>query len=109
MLNARHLKYNALAHYLPKTGATHCNAQLGLPDKDRAIKGLGVCKNSDVSAIRPANRSGFMLLSTVPRGMDHMKIILTYPIQESRKMIVHGMRIVLTPYLNQNSHFQKNF
>ena len=109
MLNARHLKYNTLAHYLPKTGATHCNAQLGLPDKGRAIKGLGACKNSDVSAIRPANRSGFMLLSTVPRGMDmdHMKIIHTYPIQESRKMIVHGMRIVLTPYLNQNSHCQK--
>ena len=27
----------------PKTGATHCHAQLGSPDKDRAIKGLVVC------------------------------------------------------------------
>ena len=27
----------------PQTGATHYHAQLGLPDKDRAIKGLVVC------------------------------------------------------------------
>ena len=27
----------------PQTGATHCHAQLGPPDKGRTIKGLVVC------------------------------------------------------------------
>ena len=31
----------------PKTGATQYNAQLGLPDKGRAIKGLVVCNSWD--------------------------------------------------------------
>ena len=29
--------------WLQKTGTTHYHAQLGLPDKGRAIKGLVVC------------------------------------------------------------------
>ncbi len=29
----------------PKTGATHYHAQLGLPDKRRAIKGFLVCND----------------------------------------------------------------
>ena len=32
----------------PKTGATHYHAQLGLPDKGRAIKGLVVCNSWDL-------------------------------------------------------------
>ena len=32
----------------PQTGATQYHAQLGLPDKDRAIKGLIVCNNWDL-------------------------------------------------------------
>ena len=32
----------------PKTGATQCLAQLGLPDKGRAIKGLVVCNSWDI-------------------------------------------------------------
>ncbi len=32
----------------PQTGATHYHAQLGLPDKGRAIKGLVVCNNWDL-------------------------------------------------------------
>ncbi len=32
----------------PQTGATHYYAQLGLPDKGRAIKGLVVCNNWDL-------------------------------------------------------------
>ena len=32
----------------PKTGATQYNAQLELPDKGRAIKGLVVCNNWDL-------------------------------------------------------------
>ncbi len=31
-----------------KTGATHYHAQLGLPDKGRAIKGLVVCNSWDL-------------------------------------------------------------
>ncbi len=31
----------------PETGATQYHAQLGLPDKGRAIKGLVVCNNWD--------------------------------------------------------------
>ena len=27
----------------PQTGASHCHAQLGPPDKGRAIKGLVIC------------------------------------------------------------------
>ncbi len=32
----------------PKTGATQYHAQLGLPDKGRAIKGLVVCNSWDL-------------------------------------------------------------
>ncbi len=32
----------------PQTGATHYHAQLGLPDKGRAIKGLVVCNSWDL-------------------------------------------------------------
>ncbi len=49
----------------PKTGATQYHAQLGLPDKGRAIKGLVVC-NKGSRALGPAKRSGPRLLSTVP-------------------------------------------
>ena len=33
---------------LAPTGATHYHAQLGLPDKGRAIKGLVVCNSLDL-------------------------------------------------------------
>ena len=32
----------------PKTGATQYHAQLGLPDKGRAIKGLVICNDQDL-------------------------------------------------------------
>ncbi len=32
----------------PQTGATQYHAQLGLPDKGRAIKGLVICNNLDL-------------------------------------------------------------
>ena len=35
----------------PQTGATQYHAQLGLPDKDRAIKGLIVCNNWDLEPL----------------------------------------------------------
>ena len=47
----------------PKTGATQYHAQLELPDKGRAIKGLVVCNIWDLG---PAKWSGPRLLSTVP-------------------------------------------
>ncbi len=50
---------------LAPTGTTQYYAQLGLPDKGRAIKGLVVCNNWDL-AFRPSKRSGPRLLSTIP-------------------------------------------
>ena len=35
----------------PQTGATQYHAQLGLPDKGRAIKGLVVCNNRDLESL----------------------------------------------------------
>ncbi len=35
----------------PQTGATQYNAQLGLTDKSRAIKGLVVCNNWDLEPL----------------------------------------------------------
>ncbi len=35
----------------PKTGATHYHAQLGLPDKGRAIKGLVISYSWDLEAL----------------------------------------------------------
>ena len=35
----------------PKTGATQYHAQLGLPDKGRAIKGLVVCNSWDLEPL----------------------------------------------------------
>ena len=35
----------------PQTGATQYHAQLGLSDKDRAIKGLVVCNNMDLKPL----------------------------------------------------------
>ncbi len=39
----------------PPTGATQYHAQLGLPDKGRAIKGLVVCNNWDLEPLDPIN------------------------------------------------------
>ena len=39
----------------PKTGATHYHAQLGLPDKGRAIKGLVVCYSWDLRHLDKLN------------------------------------------------------
>ncbi len=50
----------------PKTGATQYHAQLGLPDKGRAIKGLIVCNSKDLEPKDLLKRSGPRLLSTVP-------------------------------------------
>ncbi len=51
----------------PQTGATVYHAQLLLPAKGRAIKGLVVCKSLDLEPLYlAAQRYGPMLLSTVP-------------------------------------------
>ncbi len=49
----------------PQTGATQYHAQLGLPDKSRAIKGLVVCNDWDLEPLDLYKRSGPRLLSTV--------------------------------------------
>ena len=46
----------------PQTGATQSHAQLGLPDKGHAIKGLVVCNNWDLEPLEPAKRSGTEVL-----------------------------------------------
>ena len=48
----------------PKTGATHYHAQLVLPGKVRASKGLVVC--NIMVTYGPAKRPGPWLLSTTP-------------------------------------------
>ncbi len=55
-----------------KTGATHYHAKLGLPGVGLAIKGLNVCISWDVITMTLIKRYGFTLLSTVPRGMNHV-------------------------------------
>ena len=40
---------------LPQTGATHYHAQLGLPDKGRAIKGFVVCNDWDLEPLALLN------------------------------------------------------
>ena len=54
----------------PKTHATHYQAQLELPDKGRAIKGLVVYNCWDVSVFGPAKHSYSTLSSTIPRGLN---------------------------------------
>ena len=49
----------------PQKGATHYHAQLGLPDKGQAIKGLVVCSSWDLELMDLLKRSGPRLLSTV--------------------------------------------
>ena len=49
-----------------KTGATHSHAQLGLPNKGRAIKGLVVCNDWDLEPLDQLKRYGPRLLSPVP-------------------------------------------
>ncbi len=50
----------------PQTCATQYNAQLGLPDKSRAIKRVGCLQEFGYRAFGPAKRSGPRLLSTFP-------------------------------------------
>ena len=49
----------------PQTGATQYHAQLGLPDKGRAIKGLVVYNNWNLQPYDLLKRSGPRLLSTI--------------------------------------------
>ncbi len=50
----------------PQAGATQYHAQLGLPGKGHAIKGLIVCKYWGSKAFGPAKRFGPRLLPTIP-------------------------------------------
>ncbi len=58
----------------PQTGATQYHAQLGLPDKGRAIKELVVCNSWDLEPWVLLKRCDPRLLSTVPRGMTRKKV-----------------------------------
>ncbi len=50
----------------PQTGATQYYTWLGLPFKNRAIKGLVVGSVRDIELLKPAKWSGPRLLSAVP-------------------------------------------
>ena len=60
----------------PKTGATLYNAELGLPDKGRAIKWLVVCNSMNLEPWDLLKLSCLRLLSTVPCGMTRMYLQL---------------------------------
>ena len=45
MSDARYQQYEQGGMPWPQTGSTHYHAQLGLPDKGRAIKGLVICNS----------------------------------------------------------------
>ena len=52
----------------PQTGATQYNAQFGLPDKVRAIKGLLVFNDCDLEPVDLLNG----MLSTIPWNMNYI-------------------------------------
>ena len=58
----------------PKTGKTHYNAQLGPPDKGRAIKELVVCNSWDVSSLELTIQISFYLPSLELLGV-YLKLI----------------------------------
>ena len=47
----------------PQTGATQYHAQLGLPDKGRAIKGLVVCKSMDLEPLDLLNGLALVVIN----------------------------------------------
>ncbi len=50
----------------PQTGATQYHAQLGLPDKGRAIKGLVVCNKWDIEPLVILNGLALCCSQTSP-------------------------------------------
>ena len=68
----------------PKTGAIQYHAQLGLPAKGCAIKGLVVWKLGS-RALGPAKRSSPRLLSTIPWGINRIKYLIINNAQDAYK------------------------
>ena len=56
-----YVKCALLMNALAKTGATYYHAQLGLPDKIRAIKGLIVCNDWDLEPLDLLNTNSLAL------------------------------------------------
>ena len=60
----------------PKTGATHYHAQLGIPDKGRAIKELVVSgKFSHTSLVQFGQEKHQIILNCVFRPLDDLKFL----------------------------------
>ena len=57
----------------PHTGATQHQAQLGLPDKGRAIKGWGFCNNWDLEPLYLLN--GLALASLLSTGLNLVVLV----------------------------------
>ncbi len=62
----------------PQTGATHYHAQLGLPDKGRAIKGLVVCNSWD---LEPWDLLNGMALVVINRPMRYDSYVVPISIR----------------------------
>ena len=71
----------------PKTGKTHYHAQLGRPDKGRAIKELIVCNSWNVSSFEPTIQISFYLPSLELLGV-YLKLI---KIKKYKYNNVHSM------------------
>ncbi len=54
----------------PQTGATQYHAQLGLPDKGRAIKGLVVCNNWDLESFDLLNGLALVCYQPSPEVLE---------------------------------------
>ena len=63
----------------PKTGATHFNAQLGLPDKGLPIKELVVCNNWDLEPLELINGLALGCYQPSPESYMVTKHLITCP------------------------------
>ncbi len=63
-------------------GVNQNNAQLGLPDKGRAIKGLVVCNSLDI-AFGPTKSSGLRFVINLPSGINRINNFILNSCQET--------------------------
>ncbi len=63
----------------PKTGATQCQAQFGLPDKGRAIKGFDVCENRNLETLYLLNSLALNCYQPSPEVLLELGLYLPPP------------------------------
>ena len=82
----------------PQTGATQYHAQLGLPDKGRAIKGLVVCNNWDLEPLDLLNGLALGCYQPSPEVL-----IVLYPSISELFLIIMIMHFHKKLYVSYNS------